>query len=118
MPGAPPVAAPFANMPPAAPPAHSALPAPVTPPVPPVAAPRPPLSPSPPSQPVKGLPADAPQLVITGGVYSENRNQRRLIVNGQVVKEGADLGSGVVLQQIRPDGAVVAFRGAHYTVMY
>jgi general secretion pathway protein B len=67
---------------------------------------------------VKGLPAGAPQLVISGGVYSENRDQRRLIVNGQVVKEGADLGSGVVLQQITPDGAVVAFRGAQYTLMY
>ncbi|HXC40780.1 MAG TPA: general secretion pathway protein GspB [Burkholderiales bacterium] len=64
------------------------------------------------------MPAGAPQLVITGGVYSANRDQRRLIVNGQVVKEGADLGSGVVLQQIKPDSAVVGFRGSQYTVTY
>jgi general secretion pathway protein B len=67
---------------------------------------------------VKGLPADAPQLVISGGVYSANPLQRRLIVNGQVVKEGADLGAGVVLEQITPDGVVLAFRGSHYKLTY
>jgi general secretion pathway protein B len=67
---------------------------------------------------VKGLPADAPKLVISGGVYSANPQQRRLIVNGQVVKEGADLGSGVVLQQITRDGVVLAFRGSSYRLMY
>jgi general secretion pathway protein B len=41
-----------------------------------------------------------------------------LIVNGQVVKEGADLGSGAVLEQITPQGAVVGFNGARYTVTY
>ncbi|HWP11549.1 MAG TPA: general secretion pathway protein GspB [Ramlibacter sp.] len=97
-----------------------ALPPVAAPPPPPpaVAAPRPPLPPSPPSSPVKGLPPDAPQLVISGGVYSPNPHQRMLIVNGKVVKEGADLGSGVVLEQITPDGVVLAFRGSHYRLMY
>ena len=84
----------------------------------PVAAPRPPLPIAPPSPPVKGLPADAPQLVISGGVYSANPQQRRLIVNGKVVKEGTDLGSGMVLEQITPIVAVLAFRGSHYRVVY
>jgi general secretion pathway protein B len=76
------------------------------------------LPPPPPAQPVKGLPAEAPKLVISGGVHSANRDQRMLIVNGQVVKEGADLGSGVVLEQIAPTSAVLGFRGAQYRVTY
>jgi general secretion pathway protein B len=63
-----------------------------------------------------GLPPDAPKLAISGGVYSSNRAQRLLIVNGQVVNEGADLGAGVVLEEIRPKAAVLRFRGARYTV--
>lgn len=63
-----------------------------------------------------GLPADAPKLAISGGVYSANRAQRMLIVNGQVVNEGADLGGGIVLEEIRPKAAVLRFRGGRYTV--
>ncbi|NKE65743.1 hypothetical protein RAMLITH_07900 [Ramlibacter sp. RBP-2] len=70
------------------------------------------------SPPVKGLPADAPKLVINGGVHSPNPARRRVIVNGQVVREGADLGAGVVLEQIKPDSVVLGFRGEHFHVMY
>ena len=69
-------------------------------------------------QPVKGLPADAPRLVISGSVYSSNPAQRLLIVNGQVWREGADLGAGVVLEQVRPDSAVLGFRGERYNVFF
>jgi len=68
--------------------------------------------------PASGLPADAPKLVINGGMYSPSPQMRMAIVNGNVVREGADLGSGVVLEQIKPQGVVVAFRGGHYTVVY
>jgi len=90
----------------AQPPAVSARPAP------------PPAAPAPPPPPVAGLPADAPKLVVSGGVYSADRNQRMLIVNGQVYKEGADLGSGVQLEQIKPNSAVLRFRGARYTTTF
>ena len=85
----------------------------VPPVVPPVVVP-----PSPPPAPVAGLPADAPKLVITGGVYTTNKAQRMLIVNGQVMTEGADLGSGVTLEEIRPKSAVLRFRGGRYAVSY
>jgi general secretion pathway protein B len=78
----------------------------------------PPAAPAPPPPPVAGLPADAPKLVVSGGVYSADRNQRMLIVNGQVYKEGADLGSGVQLEQIKPNAAVLRFHGARYTTTY
>jgi general secretion pathway protein B len=64
------------------------------------------------------LPAGAPPLVISGGTYSANPAGRAVIVNGQVFREGADLGSGVVLEQIKPDRVVLGFRGSHYPVTY
>ena len=64
------------------------------------------------------LPPDAPKLAISGGVYSSTRTQRMLIVNGQVVNEGADLGAGVVLEEIRPKAAVLRFRGSRYIVSF
>jgi general secretion pathway protein B len=73
---------------------------------------------SPVAEPVAGLPADAPKLVISGGVYSVNVAQRMLIVNGQVFNEGSEVGTGVVLEQIRPKSAVLKFRGSRYTVTY
>jgi general secretion pathway protein B len=76
------------------------------------------VPPSPPPAPVAGLPPDAPKLVITGGVYTTNKAQRMLIVNGQVMTEGADLGSGVTLEEIRPKSAVLRFRGGRYAVSY
>ena len=76
----------------------------------PVAAGEPPIG--------NGMPADAPKLAISGGVYSANRAQRMLIVNGQVVNEGADLGGGIVLEEIRPKAAVLRFRGGRYNVAF
>ena len=71
-----------------------------------------------PTPPVAGLPADAPKLAISGGVYSSNPAQRMLIVNGLVFNEGSEVGPGVVLQEIKPKGAVLQFRGSRYTVSY
>jgi general secretion pathway protein B len=68
--------------------------------------------------PIAGLPADAPKLAITGGVYSANVAQRMLIVNGQVFNEGSEIGPGVVLEEVRPKSAVVRFRGSRYTMGY
>jgi general secretion pathway protein B len=71
---------------------------------------------------VAELPADVqrelPKLAITGGVYSDNASQRMLIVGGQVFNEGAELGQGVVLDQIRPRAAILRYRGYRYSVTY
>ena len=67
---------------------------------------------------VTGLPAGAPKLAISGGVYSANVAQRMLIVNGQVFNEGSEIGTGVVLEEIKPKAAVLKFRGSRYTVTY
>ncbi len=61
---------------------------------------------------------DLPKLAISGGVYSDNAAQRMLIVNGQVLGEGAEPAPGVVLEQIRARTAVWRFRGYRYSVTY
>ncbi|UUZ67892.1 general secretion pathway protein GspB [Polaromonas sp. P2-4] len=71
---------------------------------------------------VNELPADVqrelPKLAISGGVYSDNPAQRMLIVNGQVVGEGAEPAPGVLLEQIRAKTAVLKYRGYRYAVAY
>lgn len=68
------------------------------------------------------LPAEVqrelPKLAISGGVYSDNPAQRMLIVNGQVLGEGAELAPGVLLEQIRAKTAVLKYRGYRYAVAY
>jgi general secretion pathway protein B len=116
LPAAPPPAAPVA--PPAAPLREARKPAPAlaaSSPAPAAAAPDRLLS-------VNELPADVqrdlPKLAISGGVYSDNPAQRMLIVNGQVVGEGAEPAPGVVLEQIRAKTAVLRYRGYRYAVAY
>ena len=94
---------------------------PGNPPQPPSPAPAPvppPVAATTPAQPVAGLPPDAPKLAISGGVYSNNRAQRMLIVNGQVFNEGSEIGPGVVLEEIKAKTALLRFRGSRYTVGY
>lgn len=71
---------------------------------------------------VSDLPADVqrelPKLAISGGVHSQNAAQRLLIVGGQVVKEGAELAPGVVLEQIRSRNAVLRYRDYRYSVSF
>jgi general secretion pathway protein B len=71
------------------------------------------------AQPVaRGLPADAPKVVISGSVWSRDPARRRLIVNGQPVREGADLGQGLVVQEVRRESAVLGYKGAQYNVWF
>ena len=138
----PPLPAPATEVFPAAPPMSPPIrPVPAPPPavLPPVPVPFPPgealgRAPTPPAAPqpagatgerlpsIAELPAevqrDLPRLTITGGVYSNDPAQRLLIVNGQVLNEGADAAPGVVLTQIRPKTAVLTFRGWRYGVAY
>jgi general secretion pathway protein B len=71
---------------------------------------------------INELPADIqrelPKLVISAGVYSDNPAQRLLIVNSQVVAEGAEPAPGVLLEQIRDRTAVFKYRGYRYSVVY
>src|SRR3569623_2919326 len=87
----------------------------------PIAAPPQPaqVNPQPPAVPnASGLPADAPKVAISGGVYSPSPAQRMLIVNGQVYNEGSEIAPGLTIEKIEARTAVLKFRGALYTVAY
>ena len=57
---------------------------------------------------------ELPRLAISGSVYSDDAASRFVIVNGEVVREGANLGGELVLEQIRPRELVLRFRGQRY----
>lgn len=100
---------------------QAAAPAPVTPPFPANRTPAmgtAPAASAPAQSAVRGLPPEAPKLVISGSVYSPDKGRRMLIVNGQVFREGADLGSGVMLEEVRPESAVLGFKGSRYNVYF
>jgi len=116
-----PVEAPAPPPPQAAP--AMAAPTPSTPPfggrnAPPGAAAAPAASAAANAAPVKGLPAEAPRLVISGAVVSRDPAKRVLIVNGQPVREGQEAAAGVLVEQVQRDSAVLGFRGQRYTVFF
>jgi general secretion pathway protein B len=57
---------------------------------------------------------EMPKLAISGSVYSDNPAVSFVIVNGEVLREGAKLGADLVLEQIRPHELVLRFRGQRY----
>jgi len=71
---------------------------------------------------LKDLPEDIrrqlPALQIGGSMYSEDAATRMLIVNGQVLREGASPAPGLVLEQIRLKSAVLRFKGYRYEINY
>ncbi|RYY63765.1 MAG: hypothetical protein EOO24_57160 [Comamonadaceae bacterium] len=79
---------------------------------------RPANAPSGTQQAARGLPADAPKVVISGSVWSRDPARRLMIVNGQTVREGADLGQGLLLQEVRQDSAVLGYKGNQYNVYF
>ena len=68
------------------------------------------------------LPADVrlamPKLVITGSTYSDTPAYRMLIINGQVFHEGEKIAADMLLQQIRPNIAVLEYKGQRYSMPY
>ena len=59
-----------------------------------------------------------PKLVVSGSVYSSNPAQRILIVNGQVLNEGATLAPDLVLESIGAKSAVLNLRGTRFRLDY
>lgn len=111
----PPASAASPYLPPVPPPATVAAPAP---------APTPAVTRPPAPAPEARLPLVAelpeatrralPRLALGGSVYSDDPASRLVIVNGEVQREGASLGSDLVLEQIRPRELVLRFQGLRY----
>lgn len=98
---------------------------PYLPPVPPPAALATPPAPraAPPAEParlplVSELPEamrrELPRLALGGSVYSDDPRSRLVIINGEVLHEGARLGPDLVIEQIRPRELLLRFKGQAY----
>lgn len=59
-----------------------------------------------------------PPLAITGSVYSENRAQRMLLVNNQVLSESSLAAPDVYLEEIRAKSSVFSFRGTRFRITH
>lgn len=95
--------------PPASPPAAAAPPPPAMAPTPAPEAPIPRLADLP-----ESTRRELPRLAISGSVYSDDPASRFVMVNGEVVREGAKLGAELVLEQIGPRELVLRFRGQRF----
>lgn len=61
---------------------------------------------------------ELPVLSITGGMHSENRADRVLIVSGHLFHEGDEITPGLVLEETQPRAAILAYRGYRYRVSW
>jgi general secretion pathway protein B len=59
-----------------------------------------------------------PPLAINGSVYSSNPGQRLLLVNNQVLPQGAQAAPEVTLEEIRPKSSVFSFRGSRFQLAH
>ena len=64
----------------------------------------------------QSLRGDMPEFKITVLVYADAPEDRFILINGERLKEQEELESGVVLQEIRRDGAVFSYRSYRFLV--
>lgn len=57
---------------------------------------------------------DLPDLTLTMHVYAPDPHERFVVIKGERHVEGDDLGSGVILHEISPDGMVLDFKGTRF----
>ena len=55
-----------------------------------------------------------PALAVSGSVYSDDAASRFIMLNGDVVKEGAQPAPGLVVERIEPKSAVLRFKGERW----
>jgi general secretion pathway protein B len=59
---------------------------------------------------------ELPTLTVSGVVYAAAASSRLAVVNGQVMREGESLPSGVTLERVFPLAAVFTYRGQRFEV--
>jgi general secretion pathway protein B len=57
---------------------------------------------------------DIPELALTMHVYADQAADRFVVIKGERQVEGDDLGDGVMLREITPDGMVLEFKGQRF----
>lgn len=55
-----------------------------------------------------------PPLAVTIHVYSHDESQRILFINNREYRKGSEIESGVRVEEIVPDGAVLSYRGERF----
>ena len=55
-----------------------------------------------------------PNLVVSMLVYAKNPADRWININGSRKTEGQEISSGLKLEQITPDGAILSYRGQRF----
>lgn len=60
--------------------------------------------------------ADMPELIFAGHTFSENPEDRMIIINNRIVREGQNLGNGLRLEEITWDGLIMNFNGTRFTM--
>jgi general secretion pathway protein B len=58
---------------------------------------------------------DLPDLTLTMHVYSDDPQQRFIVIKGERHIEGDDIGGGLILREIRPGGIVLDLKGTRFT---
>ncbi|MEO7324111.1 MAG: general secretion pathway protein GspB [Dokdonella sp.] len=58
---------------------------------------------------------DLPELALTMHVYADDPHKRFVVIKGDRHVEGDDIGGGVILYEIRPDGLVLDVKGKRFT---
>jgi general secretion pathway protein B len=62
----------------------------------------------------EALRRELPKLSLGGSVYSDDAASRLVIINGELLREGASIGPQLVLEQIRPRELVMRFKGQRF----
>ncbi len=60
--------------------------------------------------------AGLPKLLVSGHVWSEEPSMRLLSVDDRLLHEGGEAATGVSLQEITPEGAVLVFKGWRFRI--
>ena len=58
--------------------------------------------------------ARLPELTINALSYSSNHAKRFAMINQDIFKEGEDLGSGIIIEEIRKSSVVLSFAGTRF----
>jgi general secretion pathway protein B len=57
---------------------------------------------------------EIPRMSISVHAYSPNLQDRVVMINDRMMREGQDLAPGLRLEQITPDGMIFSFGGYHF----
>jgi general secretion pathway protein B len=57
-----------------------------------------------------------PSLTISTHIYSPDKSERLAAINGQIGREGQEVMTGIMLESITPDGAILRYQGYKFRV--